>query len=320
MSEHFDVSVVYEHDHGMVARFPPGVAKVAPTAADRERAIRDSGADLVVVIDSPNFIDAWRAVDSPGRLVLEVHTTTTNVGYLTDLTALAGVAHIVTVSAYMEQRLRVAGLGALAPISIVSNCLDDRWRAPATPSVLEGRPVAWVGKLDTHKRWRTAVDLVDRLCEDDTTIMPVLIGGLTSPEAEVAALTTRLATSEALARGHWWPKVEYDRMPAVYATVGFNGGVHLSTTVNESFGMAVAESIMQGCPVIAPSVGALPELLPAPALYPSGDWAAARAKVRQALDDHAFRAELLSTAESIEKTTRPETAVGVYRELVAGLF
>ncbi|MCP2327380.1 glycosyltransferase involved in cell wall biosynthesis [Hamadaea flava] len=317
MSQFFDVTVVYEQDYGMASRFPAGAAVVAPTQRDREAALAQANADIVVVIDSPSFIDAWRTAGKPGRLVLEVHTTTANVSYLRDRDQFADVSHIITVSQYMDELLRSHRMQEIAPISIVPNCLDDMWRQPTVPTIMDGHPLVWVGKLDSHKRWRTAVDLMDQVAEGERDgLIPMLVGGLTSPVAEVAALTTRLATSTGLANAVWWPRVEYDRMPALYTSVAASGGVHICTSINESFGMAVAESVVRGCPVIAPAVGALPEILPAAALYEAEDFGAAREKVRRALHDQAFRAELLSTADRLRELTVPGRAAELYAQIV----
>jgi glycosyltransferase involved in cell wall biosynthesis len=321
LSQHCDISIVYEQDRGMVGRFPSGVASVAASHEDRIAAIRHAAPDITVVVDSPNFVEAWRQARSPGRLVVEVHTTTSNVTYLQRRELLSEVARFVTVSSYMERLLRRHDLHELADIAVVPNCLDERWRRAHEPVAMDGTPAVWVGKLDAHKRWRTATDLLDQLADnDDLNVIPVLVGGLTAPASEVAALSTKLATSTGLSRAVWWPWVEYDRMPRLYATVGHHGGVHLSTTVNESFGMSVAESLMQGCPVIAPAVGALPELLPPAALYQPGDWADAGRKARRALIDPAYRAELLSTVDRVGELTAPQTMVSAYLEVVAGVL
>lgn len=313
LSAHFEVSVVYEQDHGMASRFPASAAIVAATPAERTEALRRLAPDITIVIDSPNFIDAWRGAGAPGRLVLEVHTTTANVSYLRDTEKFAEVAHIVTVSSYMEQMLRGMGLDRIAPITIAPNCLQDAWREPSKPLALQGRPVVWVGKLDAHKRWRTAVDLMDQLSEEpELGILPILIGGFTAPAPEVMAISTRLATSAGLANAMWWPRVEYDLMPGLYSAVAAAGGVQLCTTNNESFGMAVAESVVRGCPVVAPAVGALPELLPEAALYRPEDWSQARAKVRRALVSPDYRRELLSTAHEVRELTQPSRVVDAY--------
>lgn len=321
LSAEFDVQVVYELDLGMVSRFPHGIATAASTVEDQRLAIQRARPDVTVVIDSPSFIEAWHAAGQLGRLVLEVHTTTANRMYLKHRDRLAGVSYIVTVSAYMERLLEEFGLTTLAPVAVVPNCLDARWREPSSPPDLATRPAIWVGKLDGHKRWRTALDLLEWLAETpEIAVTPVMIGGLTAPEREVRAIATRLANSATLSRAHWWPRVEYDRMPALYTAVGANGGVHLCTSVNESFGMAVAESLVRGCPAVAPAVGALPELLPAPALYPPGDWAAARKKARRAMTDEAFRDELLASADSVRDRTDPERVAAAYRAIVTGLL
>jgi glycosyltransferase involved in cell wall biosynthesis len=321
LSAFLDVSVLYEQDYGMASRFPRGAAQVTSTVAAQTAAIRQLRPDITVVIDSPGFVEAWRAAGALGKLVLEVHTTTANVGYLRHPEQFAEVAHIVTVSSYMEELLRAHDLHRLAPISVVPNCLDDRWREPSQGSELDGEPVVWVGKLDSHKRWRTAVDLIDQLAEaPDLRVLPVLIGGMTSPASEVEALTTRLATSTGLARGVWYPRVEYDRMPGLYSTVGRSRGVQVCTSLNESFGMAVAESVLRGCPVVAPAVGALPELLPAAALYPPDDWATAYAKAHRAMVDTAFREEMLSSVAHVRELTRPERVVEAYRSVVASVL
>jgi glycosyltransferase involved in cell wall biosynthesis len=109
-------------------------------------------------------------------------------------------------------------------------------------------------------------------------------------------------------------------MPALYSAVRFNGGVHLCTSTNESFGMAVAESIVRGCPVVAPAVGGLPELLPSAALYEPGDWRTARKKTHRALVDPAFRDELLSSAEQVRGLTNPGHVVDAYRAVIASVL
>jgi glycosyltransferase involved in cell wall biosynthesis len=321
LSGEFDVRILYEQDYGMVRRFPAGVASLVPTPEDRHVALNSLRPDVTVVIDSPTFITAWRSAGSPGRLLLEVHTTTANLVYLKDKELLHGVSHIVTVSAYMEQLLRDLGLQNVARTTVIPNCLDERWREPTVSPVLGASPLVWVGKLDGHKRWRTALEVIEGLSEiAETAVAPIIVGGITAPEREVQALTTKLASSSALARTVWWPRVEYDRMPALYSAAGANEGVQLCTSTNESFGMAVAESLVRGCPVIAPSVGALPELLPQAALYQPGDWHAARDLAHQAIANKAFRDELLASTDAVRQLTEPKQVGDAYKAVLDQLL
>ncbi|RVX38861.1 glycosyl transferase family 4 [Nonomuraea polychroma] len=310
-SAEFDIGVLYESDHGMVGHFPPGVARVAATDEAREAAIREAEPDVLVVIDSPSFLSAWQRAGSPGSLILEVHTTTTNLSYVSELAVRPD--HIVTVSEYMRGKLSALGL---SPISVVPNCLDERWYAETVPPALESSPVAWIGKLDGHKRWRAAADLLDRIATERPGVTPLMVGGYTAPASEVAALTTKLTGSPALGSARWLPRVDYELMPALYSAIGANGGLTVSTTTDESFGMSVAEALVRGCPVIAPAVGALPEILPEEALYAPGDSAAAAAKALQALSDPAFRASLLSTAQLVRERTHPEYALAAFANVL----
>jgi glycosyltransferase involved in cell wall biosynthesis len=310
-SAEFEIGVLYESDHGMVAHFPPGVARVTPTDEARESAIRDAEPDVVVVIDSPGFLTAWQRAGSPGSLILEVHTTTANLSYLGELAVEPD--HIVTVSEYMRAKLGALGL---SPISVVPNCLDERWYADTVPPTLETTPVAWIGKLDGHKRWRAAADLLDRIAAAQPGVTPLLVGGYTAPVSEVEALTTKLATSRALGSARWLPRVDYDLMPGLYSAIAANGGLTVSTTTDESFGMSVAEALVRECPVIAPAVGALPEILPEEALYPPGDWADAANRARRALTDSGFRAALLSTAPLVRERTHTEYALAAFANVL----
>lgn len=317
-SAHYDVRILFGQDHGMATRFGPGVAELVAPGPDTVAAIRRLAPDVFVVIDSPEFLTAWTEAGSPGALVLEVHTTTgRGMQYLADLPALARVRHVVTVSRYMEALLTDRGLATVAPISVVPNCLDGVWADPAEPLPLDAAPLLWVGKLDDHKRWRDACQVMQRaLVRVDRDVRPLLIGGFTSPVDEVRALTSIVGNPSALPTATWWPKVEYPLMPRVYGSVGAAGGLTLSTTVNESFGMSVAEALVSGCPVVAPAVGALPELLPAQALYPPDDWDAAVKLTAAVLADDDLRASLLSTADAVRELTRPEVAAAAYRTIV----
>jgi len=310
-SGEFEIGVLYESDHGMVSQFPPGVAQVVATDEARESAIREVAPDVLVVIDSPSFLAAWQRLGSPGSLILEVHTTTTNLSYLGELAVRPD--HVVTVSEYMRAKLVALGL---SPISVIPNCLDERWYAETVPPALGSAPIAWIGKLDGHKRWRAATDLLDRIAAARPGVTPLLVGGYTAPASEVAALTTKLATSAALGSARWLPRVDYDLMPALYSAIGANGGLTVSTTTDESFGMSVAEALVRGCPVIAPAVGALPEILPEEALYPPGALAVAAGKALLALSEPAFRAALLRTVPLVRERTHTEYALAGFRNVL----
>jgi glycosyltransferase involved in cell wall biosynthesis len=316
----FDVHVLYEHDHGMVRHFPPGVAQVTETPAEMQAAIAHLEPDVLLVIDSPAFIDAWAAAGRPGRLVVEVHTTTANRGYLQDLDPSLGISAFITVSEYMRRTLVAAGMESLAPIMVVPNCLDTRhWFREVEAPPLEERALMWIGKIDSHKRWRAATDVMDDVMSAiaPNDVRPLFVGGYTAPTASIQAFLRRLHSSNSLKGSTWWPYVHYERMPSVYRGVAEAGGGLLMTTRNESFGMAAAEAVMMGCPVVAPRVGALPEILPEASLYDPDDWRQVRSKVEQLLTDPGWRQELTEeTKPYVMETVHPRNALEHFREAV----
>jgi glycosyltransferase involved in cell wall biosynthesis len=318
-SREYDIHILYEHDHGMVRHFPPGVARVTPTPAEMEAAIESLDPDVLLVIDSPAFLDAWAGAGKLGRLILEVHTTTANRGYLKDIREETEIAGFLTVSEYMRTTMVEAGMDRLGPISIVPNCLDSRWFHAPDVDELDERPLMWVGKIDSHKRWRSATDVMDDVLSvlDAEDVRPVFVGGYTAPTASMQAFLRRIHSSTSLKDSCWWPYVSYDRMPGLYRSVAVSEGGLLMTTRNESFGMAAAEAVLMRCPVIAPRVGALPEILPDEALYDPEDWEEVRSKIGRMLSDAGWREQLTEeTYDQVAETVHPRHALEAFSDAI----
>ena len=317
----YDVHVLYEHDHGMVRHFPPGVAQVTEAAAEMEAAIDRLDPDVLLAIDSPAFLDAWNTVGRPGRLVVEVHTTTANRGYLSSWTrARASRASSPSASTCGGPWLRRGS--RRSPVHVVPNCLDTRWFEDTEPTQLDERPLMWVGKIDSHKRWRAAMDLMDDVLSHTGAedVRPLFVGGYTAPTASMQAFLRRLRSSTGLRDARWWPFVDYANMPRLYRSVAAAGGGLLMTTRNESFGMAAAEAVLMRCPVIAPRVGGLPEILPEQALYDPEDWRDVRAKVARVLSDDDWREELTEeTYEQVTETVHPRRALESFSDAIEAI-
>lgn len=311
LSDEFDFRVIYSQDHGMATRLPPLVAEVAETPELQREALRRIAPDVLIVIDSPEYLDAWRALRQPFPAILEVHTTTANAAYLHQLAEPGELMGVMTVSDYMRSRLQAADI-TNHPIVAVPNCLDSQWMEPAEPLDLGYKPVLWVGKLDGHKRVLAVVEMMDEIVSQVPGARPVFVGGYTAGEDRIRHLLTSLKNRENLRNALWLPSVEYNLMPRVFASAANAGGIMLTATRNESFGMAVAEALVQGCPVVAPSVGALPELLPKAAMYPPRDFAAGVGLSVAMLSDADTRREGLSTVDSVRQAVDPLTAAKAY--------
>ena len=323
----FDVRVMFERDDGVSDRFPKDVAVALPRSADRVAYIEKFAPDITVIIDSPKMLSDWRSAGEIGDSVLEVHTTTSNFSYLHDLDPGCGLAGIITVSAYMEHRVSETAIGAVLPIHVVSNCLEQRWFEPLLPGNAtppQEVPIVWVGKLDGHKRVLSALDVLERIvkdCDQDRQVSPILVGGYASGSDRVKHVLETIQNRPALRRSTaWLPRVDYSKMPGLFQNAGRAGGLSLSTSMDESFGMSVAESLASGCRVVAPDVGALSEIVPAEMLYADGDFEAAVALASSMVRDPTLHKDSATvSASSLRSRMAPASTLRQFNEALAAL-
>jgi glycosyltransferase involved in cell wall biosynthesis len=307
---YFDVQILFERDLGAVGSFPPGVVTVAPSFASQIEAIAELSPDWFVVFDS-GWREPWIRAGSPGRLVVEVRTTSSNLSYLRELRAAQRIDLIVVATHYLAERLKAEGLGDVAPIAVVPNIFSPSW-PPHIDAWPAPRPVLlWIGRLEPHK----GVDRFIDLCRsfEPEAALPVFVGGTNDTNEEVAATVARLYGSLHSYAPIWLPRVLHDAMPRIYATAAASGGMLVVTSENENFPNTVVESIMSACPVVAPAVGGVPELLPPELLFSPGDDDGARRLIRELLESEDLRRSAVESARAIiEPLVRPEDALAAY--------
>jgi glycosyltransferase involved in cell wall biosynthesis len=178
----------------------------------------------------------------------------------------------------------------------------DRVAAPARP--VRGHLIC-VGVLSRHKGQDVLVEALADLAERDWHC--VLVGALDRDPDFVEQLQTRIRR---LGYGH------RIRLTGVLTGVALS---HAYTTADllvapsrsESYGMAVAEALAHGLPVIAAAVGGLPEALGSTAdgtrpgqLVPAGDPAALAAALGHWLGDERHRHRLRAAARQRRSSLR----------------
>ncbi len=314
-SREFDLHVMFINDFGAVAAFPPGVARAVPSFADQVRLMRELAPDYVVVLDS-GFLTAWDEAGSLGRLVIEVHTTTANLEFVTKLSPAQRIDLVVTVSDSLKRTLVERGVETIAPVRVVHNCLTEEWFGPPPATAPRADPLLlWIGRFEEHKRWWRFAEICEGIGAGFT---PLVVGSTVDSREDTATFAARLFDESRAYRALWLPHVRHDLMPRVFAATAASRGALVLTTRNEGFPMNVAEATMMGCPVIAPAVGPLPEMLPADALYEDDDWAAAHKLVARVLEDPSFGPALASRArEIVEPLVRPERALADYEQALS---
>jgi glycosyltransferase involved in cell wall biosynthesis len=157
----------------------------------------------------------------------------------------------------------------------------------AAPSRFDPTPpspiVAWIGRLDALKDWKACIRIVGRLSATLPAPELWIVGEPQGAEGD-RRLYEYARRQGVLRNMRWYPSFPHDRMPRLLDAVRDSGGVVLSTSREESFGMSVAEAMARECAVVVPSSGPFPEFVEhgvTGRLYRPGD-------VRQAAREIAF--------------------------------
>jgi glycosyltransferase involved in cell wall biosynthesis len=247
--------------------------------------------DVVSVIDTPEALPGLPASRS-ARLVVEGHSPyLENLEYLRSLDP-RRVAAFWVPSAY--QRLVVMKrLGREVEVRVVPNPLGDVFLQPLRPfTPRPPRPiVAWVGRLDRLKNWKGFIAIAARV---DQSIPDVefWLAGDTVEDNGVDDLFRAAQKAGIAGKLFWFRSLPHRRAPAWLDAVRESGGLVISTSRNESFGMAIAEAMARACPVVVPALGPFPEIVThseSGLLYRAGSGAAAAAEGLSFLRDPALR-------------------------------
>ncbi len=280
-----ELHFAFMSDHGIAGTLAGERVCFVDSAAALARYCDRERVDVLSVIDTPELLGAARKARTLRRVVLEVHTT-----YPAGLRSLGGelpgVDAILVPSAY-SSRIVSAHLGARFPIHQWSNCVAAATFYPVRRSHVEPPIVLWVGKLDEHKNWRGLVEVGAALALKGMRPELWLVGGATAPNEVKQNLLNESFKAGLGTQLRWLDQVPYGTMARIYQIAAASGGLLLVTSRCESFGMAVAEALMCGCPVVASDVGAIAEVCADRVmlrLYPFGDYQRAAVEVGHVFD------------------------------------
>lgn len=262
LSRHCDVSFVFLRDHGGHTLLDPERVRIIEDGQELSRFIRENGFELIINIDTDEAYEAILEAGFSGPLVHEVHGTSARITYLRNLLDKVRPAAFITPSRYVAQVLHQEYGLSQVDTYVVPNCLDVATFQPSpTERDVPGRILLWVGKLNPHKNWLGFLRVAARIKERRPDVQFWVVGGETAGHHTVYYLLSEVYRLGLGPSFKWIERVEYSQMPHLYALAATSGGLSVSTSQNESFGMSVIESLACGCLCIAPRVGALPEVL-----------------------------------------------------------
>jgi glycosyltransferase involved in cell wall biosynthesis len=232
--------------------------------------------DFIISIDTPEI---FKLKISSKKLLFECHTTYLNSRkYLSRLPNEVRMIAVPSIAMKIdlenerpELKNRIVVLRnfvSARPVSLDN--LDKFWQK---------RPLLYLGRMDEHKNIREVLDIFQfyRTHHGDD-LMLVLVGMV----AESINLVEELRRRNLVDRTVLFPPVRFDRVGQVYSLVKAHKGIFISSSQDESFGLSVAEALVNGLPVLLSGTGAHAELVnnDLDFLYPLGDVLAGAEKLK----------------------------------------
>jgi len=255
---------------------------------------------IVSTIDTPEVLPLLAQAHA-GKVIVEAHTPyLENLEYLRRLDA-------QRVSAFwapsdFQRGLVQHRLGGGGGVRVVPNALREAFARELRPFVPSPpQPiVAWVGRLDDLKNWRGFLEIARRIGRLDSGVEFWIAGD--SPDRHEPERLLRAAGAIVAEKLFWYRSLPHATLPRWFDAVRDSGGLVLSTSRRESFGMAIAEAMARGCPVAAPAHGPFLELMEdgvSGALYRAGSTAAGAAAARDLLRNPDRRAKVGARAREV---------------------
>jgi glycosyltransferase involved in cell wall biosynthesis len=303
--EGWSVDAIFRADYGGASDLESaGVDKIViagrKLAKVTTRELRATSYDAVTIVDTPELIAPVRASFS-GNLIYEIHTP---VGRVLEMNAADDLSRcdLILVPSAWSKRWVLAHFPSLGSdlIRVCPNIVSDReFRPDGANAGIGGHPeILWVGKLALYKNWREAVRIAGLMAAGRSISFTIVTGGLVDQKRAEELLTEWLAAG-ITDRARWLHNLPLSAMADLYRQAARSGGALLSTSLNESFCLAIHEALRCGLPVVATRVGACPEIVRheiSGLLYEPGEDAVASAHVERLLTDREFRAHVMRGA------------------------
>ena len=268
-----DMSVYYAADGGGMASFQRTIRELGLDSRMRVVPVLDEPSyDAIFVIDAPQMLP--RHIGNQTKWLVECHTPyPENREYLSRLPD--AIEHVLVPSATFAETLRAERPELNGKIKLLRNCVSPAHAGdlPHLPAWSQ-RPLLYFGRLDDLKNPQ---EFLDVLVELEKRVPQRYVGVVVGPEVPGYGMDQRITAAGLRGRVVQMPPLAFTRTAVFLASWCKASGIMLSPSKGETFGLAVAESIAAGVPVVLSSLPEHAELVSADPryLYPLGDAAAA---------------------------------------------
>lgn len=284
------------------------------------RYIDSNAFEIISVLDTPQVFPILNQMPPGQKIILEVHSPyQENLQYLKRL-RLQRLEAIFVPSQFqinvVQSRLREE-----VDFRVVPNPLGEAFvNRPSDFSPAPERPiVAWLGRLDKLKNWPEFVAIAGNLKAGGIKAHYWILGR--GSEEKVAGKLYQMAQEKGVLDAlRWYRGVDQEHIPRVLDAVRSSGGVVVSTSRGDSFGMTIAEAMARGCAVVVPAEGPFGEYVTSGEHgyhYRLGDAVDGAGRIRELLEQDELRRSFGGKARaSILARHSPQVALEVLaREL-----
>jgi len=285
--------------------------------------VRQGVYDAVIVIDSPELLHSARGpFYRRNPVLLDVHTTVaTGLAYLSEISP-SRLAAVMVPTRY-SKNLVTSRLPSSTSLAVIPNILDTELFTPAASPLAQGeRQFIWVGKLDLHKNWRLAVTYIAMLRKIlGRPVRLHMVGGYAAQPALSEAffkLIHKLGVSDCVT---WIDRIENAELADLYRQCAASGGAMLVTSRDESFGMAAAEAVLCGCPLITNDLPVFREVFPESRMIQRVDiWQPERvARAAEVLAQPPSTEEVDVLRQELSRRYGPHAFVEAFKKLMGTL-
>lgn len=277
------ISLFFYEDEGAMAQIEEYVNRHALGSHVRIVSKIDAARyDYVISIDTPEILNECIA---PEKLLFECHTTYyTNLRYLARLPESIKLIAVPSEAAWRSIAERFPRLRE--KLFVLRNFIPYHdMQMPVSPMVWDKRPLLYLGRLDNHKNFTEVLDIFQHYREMFGEDLFLLLVGPVVGKVDLAA---ELSRRDILEETVVMPPVSFDKVWQVYLKVKQHKGAFISASMAESFGLAAAEALSVGLPVllsgIAPHIDLVDESLAY--VYPLGDAVAGARKLRTLIENY----------------------------------
>lgn len=226
-----------------------------------QKYLKQSEYEIIVTIDTEEIFQIVLKVGRHYKVIVEAHSPyAENLEYLKWLES-RYVDAIFVPSGYQYGRVKKR-LRDSFPITVCPNPIREiflRAISPFSPSSRKPT-VAWLGRFDELKNWRGFIKIASSLCTKAVEVEFLMVGRMPQREL-VKELYREIHKLKILPHLRWFNNLPHNRMPRLLDAVRTSGGVVVSTSKGESFGMTIAEAMARACAVVAPEYGPFPEFI-----------------------------------------------------------